>query len=70
MAPAARIAETTIVGGKDPKRPEPATDLQQTEPPVVVDVPGVGRCIPIDRLIERDPRALELLDELIESAWT
>jgi hypothetical protein len=56
------------VGRKDPKRPEPVTNVQ--EPPVVVDVPGVGRCIPIDRLIERDPRALELLDEIIESSWT
>jgi hypothetical protein len=36
----------------------------------IVDVPGVGRCIPLDRLIERDPRVLQLLDELIESAWT
>ena len=42
---------------------------ETTEAPVVVDVEGVGRCIPIDRLIERDPRALQLLDELIESAW-
>jgi hypothetical protein len=58
-----------MVGRRDAKRPEPAT-IPQTERPVVVDVPGVGRCIPIDRLIERDPRALELLDEIIESAWT
>jgi hypothetical protein len=57
------------VGRKDAKRSESAAILP-TEPPVVVDVPGVGRCIPIDRLIERDPRALELLDEIIESAWT
>ena len=43
---------------------------ETTEGPVVVEVEGVGRCIPIDRLIERDPRVLQLLDELIESAWT
>ena len=43
---------------------------ETTEAPVVVEVQGVGRCIPIDRLIERDPRALQLLDELIESSWT
>ena len=57
------------MGRKDAKRSESAASLE-TEPPVVVDVPGIGRCISIDRLIERDPRALELLDELIESAWT
>jgi hypothetical protein len=52
------------------QKPRDRGNLPATEPPVVVDVPGVGRCIPIDRLIERDPRAIELLDELIESAWT
>ena len=58
-----------MMAPKDPKRSEPSKAARD-EPPVIIDVPGIGRCIPIDRLIERDPRALELLDEIIASAWT
>jgi len=62
-------ATLTVVTKK--RRPESERrSAESTEGPVVVDVKGVGRCIPIDRLIERDPRALQLLDEIIESAWT
>jgi hypothetical protein len=58
------------VSERSPKKRRQRRADETAEGPVVVEVEGVGRCIPIDRLIERDPRVLQLLDELIESAWT
>ena len=58
------------MSARSPKRVRDDRGDERAEGPIVVEVEGVGRCIPIDRLIERDPRVLQLLDELIESAWT